>query len=117
MQDLEKMREIQDLGWEDEDATPPEEPEGESSGGSWVPILQAVACLLALGGLLFLKYTGDPAYDTITAWYHQEAEAELQLPSLGDEAAQSSPSPAPSLSPSPSPAPPLLETDASVQRV
>lgn len=116
MQDLEKMREIQELGWEDSPSQ--EEPERESGCGSWVPLFQAVLCLLALGALLFLKYSGAPMYDTITAWYHQEAEAEIQLPSWG-EAAQASPSPAPSVtpSPSPSPTPPLLETDASLQRV
>ncbi len=108
------MREIQDLGWEDEEPVLPEEPEG-GSGGSWVPILQAVICLLALGGLLFLKYSGAPAYDAIAAWYHQEAEAEIQLPSWGEGTAQPSPSPVPSLCPSPTP--PLPDADAAVQRV
>lgn len=118
MQDLEKIREIQELGWD----PPPdqEEPEGENhGGGSWVPLFQAALCLLALAALLFLKYSDAPLYQTVADWYHQEAEGEIQLPTWGEEAPQPSPSPVPSVTPSPSPAPTpsLPETDASLQRV
>ena len=116
MQDPEKIREIQELGWEN--SPDPEEPKSGGTGGSWVPVLQAVVCLLILGGLLLLKNTGQPVYDTITAWYHQEAQAEIQLPQWSEEDSQPSSSPAPSLAPSPTPdGPGLLETDASLQRL
>ena len=78
MQDLEKLKEIEELGLEEPDSPGPQEPEGR--GGSNVPLVQGALCLLVLGALLLLQYLEAPAYDTFTAWYQQEASQEIQLP-------------------------------------
>lgn len=109
MQDLDKLHEIEELGLEDREDAPPEEPEGGNS--SMVPLLQGVICLLILAALLLLRYMGSPVYETFTQWYQQEVSEEVQLPAWEE----TTPSPSPSASPEASPAP--IETDASLQRV
>ena len=83
MQDLEKLKEIEELGLEEPDSPEPQEPEGR--GGSNVPLVQGALCLLVLGALLLLQYLEAPAYDTFTAWYQQEASQEIQLPADAGE--------------------------------
>ena len=115
MQDLEKLREIEEWGQEEEQPLSEEPPE---SAGNPLPLIQAAVCLLILAGLLLLRATGQPIYHSFAQWYQQEASQEIQLPAWEGEAA---PTPSPSPSPSPSPAPeasanPLGE-ETSLQRV
>lgn len=99
MQDLEKLREIEEWGQEEEQ---PLSEEPTESGGNPLPLIQAAVCLLILAGLLLLRATGQPIYHSFAQWYQQEASQEIQLPAWEGETA---PTPSPSPSPSPSPAP------------
>ena len=114
MQDLEKLKEIEELGLEEPDSPGPQEPEGR--GGSNVPLVQGVLCLLVLGALLLLQYLEAPAYDTFTAWYQQEASQKVQLPAW-EEALPQEPTAGPSPSAQPTPSPSPWEGEASLQRI
>ena len=52
MQDLEKLKEIEELGLEEPDSPEPQEPEGR--GGSNVPLVQGALCLLVFGADAFI---------------------------------------------------------------
>ncbi len=114
MQDLEKLKEIEELGLEEPDSPGPQEPEGR--GGSNVPLVQGALCLLVLGALLLLQYLEAPAYDTFTAWYQQEVSQEIQLPAW-EEALPQEPTVGPSPSAQPTPSPSPWEGEASLQRI
>lgn len=114
MQDLEKLKEIEELGLEEPDSPGPQEPEGR--GGSNVPLVQGALCLLVLGALLLLRYLEAPAYDTFTAWYQQEVSQEIQLPAW-EEALSQEPTAGPSPSAQPTPSPSPWEGEASLQRI
>ena len=104
MQDLEKLREIEEWGQEEEQ---PLSEEPTESAGNPLPLIQAAVCLLLLAGLLLLRATDQPIYHSFAQWYQQEASQEIQLPAWEGEAA---PTPSPSPSPSPSPAPEAVPT-------
>ena len=106
MQDLEKLKEIEELGLEEPDSPGPQEPEGR--GGSNVPLVQGALCLL--------RYLEAPAYDTFTAWYQQEASQEIQLPAW-EEALPQEPTVGPSPSAQPTPSPSPWEGEAALQRI
>ena len=91
MQDLEKLKEIEELGLEEPDSPGPQEP---------IPLQSLEA----------------PAYDTFTAWYQQEASQEIQLPAW-EEALPQEPTVGPSPSAQPTPSPSPWEGEAYLQRI
>ena len=96
MQDLEKLREIEALGQEDEEEAP--SPEEIPSKGGFAPIFRR-CCACHLAGLLCLKAMDSPFYEAFSEWYHQEASQEIQLPSWETPAPSASPAPSPSRRP------------------
>lgn len=112
MQDLEKLREIEELGLEDPPPAP-EEPEG--GGLSGAPLVQAALCLLALVALVVLRSMDAPVYREFAAWYQQEAAGEIQLPAWEGADPEPSPTAAPTPTPAPTPAP--WEGETALQRV
>lgn len=97
MQNRDELEEIDLLG--EDEGEEEEEFAGLSSksgGMSTVPLLQALACILLLAGLLYMRHTGHPAYGEIVERYRQEAAQELDLPRWeGRTVASPSPSPTP----------------------
>ena len=81
MQDRERLQEIEEIGEQEENE---EELQNESvrSGHSIVPLVQTAVCVLILLALLFLKYTDQERYQSVTGFYQKAAEEEIELPKL-----------------------------------
>ena len=75
MQDRERLQEIEEIGEQEENE---EELQNESvrSGHSIVPLVQTAVCVLILLALLFLKYTDQERYQSVTGFYQKAAEEE-----------------------------------------
>lgn len=112
MQNWEDLNEIEALGeeedesWEEAPPSPAPTPEGLGT----VPLLQALVCALALIGLLYLRYTGHPAYGAFVERYRTEAAQEWEMPGLPilsqqEAGGQAAPSPSPGPTPAPHDAP------------
>ena len=108
MQDLEKLKEIAELGLEEPDSPEPREPEGR--GGSNVPLVQGALCLLVLGALLLLQYLA------LSALRPEGTLQEIQLPAW-EEALPQEPTAGPSPSAQPTPSPSPWEGEAALQRI
>lgn len=93
MQQWDEMEEIDLLGEEEGEGEEPYEAPAAGGSLSTVPLLQALVCVLALIGLLYLRHTGHPAYGEIRERYRQEAAQEIELPRW--EGGRPSPTPAP----------------------
>lgn len=112
MQRWDDLTEIEALGEGEEEPWEEEKEEGGGGLGA-IPLLQALVCVLALAGILYLRHTGHPAYGQLVERYRQEAAQEWRLPGR-EEAA--TPTPAPTPGPSPSEAPAALP-DRQVQKL
>ncbi len=80
MRDPNEFQEIEEYGEQAE----PEAEEGQrvkKSGGSLVPLLQALLCALALLALVILKITDFQKYEQVADWYQSEASRGIELPS------------------------------------
>lgn len=113
MQNQEKLREIEELGLEEEETAPLEESREESR--SVLPLVQAALCLAVLLTLLLMRQMNTAGYDAFTSWYQEEMKQEIQLPPW-EPVVSPTPSPAPSAAPAPSPSPQSWE-DTSLQRL
>lgn len=106
MQYQEKLREIENLGEDDdlfqEDETLEENREERNSWGG-IPLLQAVVCALAVLALIFFRVSDDAKYQEIAAWYQREMSQELELPSFS----RATPEPTDTPEPTATPAPPV----------
>ncbi len=71
-EELEEDQEDQEDEWEDE-------PEKEKKY-SVVPLLQLIACVLILSGLLYFKMTDQKKYNEVVNWYKTEISQEIELP-------------------------------------
>lgn len=105
MQDLEKLREIENLGEDDalfqeDDAWDGDRKEGGSLSG--IPLLQAVICALAVLALIFFRISDDVKYQEITSWYQHEMSQELELPAFSRATPKPSQAPEPTATPVPS---------------
>ena len=93
MQDRERLQEIEEIGEQEENE---EELQNESvrSGHSIVPLVQTAVCVLILLALLFLKYTDQERYQSVTGFYQKAAEEEIERPRFPErrEASESFPS-------------------------
>lgn len=101
MQQWDDLEEIDLLG-EEEAGEGEEEPyQAPQAGGSLstVPLLQALVCVLAFIGLLYLRHTGHPAYGEIREQYRREAAQEMELPRWEGGTPIRSATPAPTESP------------------
>lgn len=112
MQDRDQLQEIEKIG--EEDGLDEEMEERGGGGVSAVPVLQAVLCALALLALVFLKFTDQKTYSTVTEWYQSEAAQEIELPRWGADQPEASPSPTPGTVSS---APTLQMEGGALQRV
>lgn len=108
MQDWEELEELDSLGEEEGSEELPGSPE-KSGSLTTLPLLQALACVLLVLGLVYLRQTGNPAYEEIVARYRQESRQQLHLPEINlprwEGGGTPAPSPTPEPSPQPSPAP------------
>lgn len=106
MQDQEKLREIENLGEEDDDIR-----EGEIWGedqkerGCWggVLLVQAVICALIVLALVFFRISDNAKFQEIAAWYEQEMAKEIELPTFS----RTTPEPTQPPESTPTPAPPV----------
>lgn len=105
MQDQEKLRDIESLGEEDESLEEDDElwEADRSERGGWGNILlvQAVICAVMMLALVFFRVSDDAKYQEIAAWYRQETEREIELPTFGRATPEPIPSPEPTAAPSP----------------
>ncbi|NBK78017.1 hypothetical protein D5272_05315 [bacterium D16-76] len=113
MQNWEDLNEIEALGEEEDESWeegPPSPAPAASEGLGAVPLLQALVCALAIIGLLYLRYTGHPAYGALAERYRAEAAQEWEVPDLPilsqqEAGGQATPSPSPAPTPAPHDAP------------
>lgn len=112
MRDPLQIQEIENLG-EDEEISETQEKRGQSTG-SFVPLLQAALCALALLALVLLKFTDPETYGKVTDWYQSEASQEIELPQWNGKGKEASAPP--SSEPPETPITAELE-DGSLQRV
>lgn len=84
MQDPREFQEIESMGEQTEEAVE-ETGSAKRSGGTLVPLLQALLCILALLALVVLKTADREKYEQVTDWYQSEASREIELPSWARE--------------------------------
>ena len=102
MQDQEKLREIENLGEEDDDIREDEIwGEDQKERGCWGGILlvQAVICALIVLALVFFRISDNAKFQEIAAWYGQE----IELPTFS----RTTPEPTQPPESTPTPAPPV----------
>lgn len=112
MQDRDELREIDNLGEEEDFQGQWEEDLPEKPAWGGVPLLQAALCALLIVGMVYLKVAGKEQYEQIAQWYRQEMAQEIELPQIKGSGPAATPFPSPEPAPAETPPPSGLESTA-----